>query len=433
VCRARRTKVSSGMGKVLLGVLGLAALGGGGIMLAGFDLGRLNANWFGAALYRVEPVTPRATPESSGGGAPADVELLLNYLRDKLPERIDRARGNCERGTIYAWSWSYLARAALEAYDRMRDQRFLDVFVETADAVIDDRDHLHQRMDDYRGRTLPTWGTCGHLDGKYTSVVTHAGRVAQPLLWFSRIIGEDDTLGIEYRKRAAPYTSAAAMALGAFEDDYRRIPAEGLGYYHRPTRRDVEPLNHAHAAGEAFVLLYALTGKASYRQRVEELGRYFLAATWQGQNGCRQWPYQALPDSLGSRGQEGEPFWKAQITILFPIAAYEHGLVFDRNLIGEFSCLFHNSVHQGDLIFTSRISAGDEDRPIDGSKSRHRLLAGWYVLDPYDSSVGDVVEAAVIERRDLFPRGWFSHPAAVLAYAQRLEDPRHPARAPVGR
>jgi hypothetical protein len=420
--RWRFTKLLVGISTALLGAFALVFLGGGGTMLAGFDLGQLTSQWYGSTSYRDARSTPIATSEPSSAVAPADAKLLLDFLRVELPETIDRAKSNCRRGTIYAWRWTYFARAALEAYDRTRDQRFLEVFVETADVVVDDRDHLHRRMDDYRGRPLPTWGTCRHLNGKYTSVVTHAGRIAQPLLWFSLILGEDDTLPIEYRKRAAPYTSAATMALAAFEDDYRRIPGGSLGYYDRPTRGDVEPLNHAHAAGEAFVLLYELTGDASYRERVEELGRYFLAATWEGQNGCRQWPYQASPETLGSRGPEGEPLWKAQITILFPIAAYEHGLVFDRSFLGEFSCLFHNNIHQGDLIFTSRISTGDEDKPIDGTKSRHRLLAGWHVLDRYDSSVGDIIEAAIIERRDLFPRGWFSHPATVLAYAQRLGD-----------
>jgi hypothetical protein len=290
--------------------------------------------------------------------------------------------------------------------------------------VVDDRDHLHGRMDDYRGRILPTWGTCRHLKGKYTSVVTHAGRVALPLLWFSLIVGEDDALPEKYRKRVASYTSAAKMALATFEDDYRRIPEKGLGYYERPTRGDVEALNHTHSAGEAFVLLYALTGDASYRQRVEELGRYFLAATWEGENGCRQWPLQAFPETLGSRAAGAEYLWKAQITILFPIAAYERGLIFDRDFINEFSCLFHNNIHQGDLIFTPRISANEEEEPIDGTRRRHQLVAGWYVLDRYDSSVGDVIEAAISARPDLFPHGWFTHPATVLAYAQRLGDPR---------
>jgi hypothetical protein len=279
---------------------------------------------------------------------------------------------------------------------------------------------------------LPTWGTCRHLKEKYTSVVTHAGRIAQPLLWFSLIVSEDGALPEKYRTRVAGYTSAAEMALTVFEEDYRRIPEKGFGYYDRPTLGDVEPLNHTHAAGEAFVLLYALTGEANYRQRVEELGRYFLASTWEGENGCREWPYQAFPGFLGSRAQASEPFWKAQITILFPIAAYEHGLFFDRRFIGEFSCLFHKNVHDGDLVFTPTISANEEEEPIDGTKRRHRLLAGWYAIDRYDSSVGDVIEAAITARADVFPDGWFSHPATVLAYAQRLGDPRRPSRAPAG-
>jgi hypothetical protein len=425
--RSRFAKLSFGIGKVFLGALAVAVVAGGGAMLADFDLDKLASKWLGSTAYRVEPSAsaPHANLRAFiAGGGPADAELLLEYLQIELPEPVDRARANCERGSIYAWSWSYLARAALEAYDRTRDHRFLDVFVETADVVIDDRDHLHGRMDEYRGRMLPTWGTCRHLKGKYTSVVTHAGRIAQPLLWFSLTVSEVDALAEKYRRRAAGYTSAARMALAAFEDDYRRIPERGLGYYDRPTRGDVEALNHMHAAGEAFVLLYALTGDASYRQRVEELGGYFLAATWEGENGCRQWPLRAFPETLGTRAAEAERMWKAQITILFPIAAYEHGLVFDRSFINEFSCLFHNNVHEGDLVFTPKISADEEQDPIDGTKRRHQLLAGWYVLDRYDPAVGEVIEAAIAARSDLFPDGWLSHPVTVLAYAQRLGGTR---------
>jgi hypothetical protein len=455
---SRVAKLSIGIGKALSGAIVLAIIVGGA-MFVGVDLVQPTSKQHASALQQpargpaggiaqprvptpsepmtavavssptatalpadhVEPALSGPTSESSGGGAaPADAELLLNYLRGEMPEPINRARANCERGSIYAWSWSYLARAALEAYDRTRDQRFLDVFVETADVVVDDRDHLQGRIDEYRDRMLPTWGTCRHLKGKYTSVLTHAGRIALPLLTFSLIVGEDDALPEKYRKRVALYTSAARMALASFEDDYRRIPEKGFGYYDRPTRGDVEALNHTHSAGEAFVLLYALTGDASYRQRVEELGRYFVASTWEGENGCREWPYVAVPESLGSRVPEAEPMWKAQITILFPIAAYQHGLFFDRTFIGELSCLFHNNIHDGNLVFTPRISADEEEKPIDGTKRRHRLLAGWYVLDRYDPSVGDVIEAAIATRPDLFPDGWFSHPATVLAYAQRL-------------
>jgi len=461
--QSRFAKLSISIGKALSGAFMLAIIAGSGAMLFGFDLvqptstqhGSVLQEPAGAPVVRIpqpqiatpsEPMTAvatgataralpadhlkpsrsGATPESASAGAvPADKNLLLNYLRVEMPEHINRARANCERGSIYAWAWTYLARAALEAYDGTADQRFLDVFVEDADIVIDDRDHLRGRMDEYRGRMLPTWGTCRHLKGKYTSVVTHAGRIALPLLTFSLIVGEDDALPGKYRKRVALYTSAAKMALAAFEEDYRRIPEKGFGYYRRPTRGDLEALNHTHAAGEAFVLLYALTGDASYRHRVEELGRYFLASTWEGENGCRQWPYVAVPESLGSRAPEAEPMWKAQITILFPIAAYEHGLFFDRTLISELSCLFHNNIHEGNLVFTPRIS-GNEEEPIDGTKRRHRLLAGWYVLDRYDSSVGDVIEAAITARPDLFPDGWFSHPATVLAYAQRLGNAGNP-------
>jgi hypothetical protein len=465
--QSRVAKLSIGRGKALSGALILAIIAASGAMFVGFELVQPTSKQHASVLQKpagapvvgiAQPWTPtpsepttavamssptaRALPadhiklspsgarpeSSSAGAAPANSNLLLNYLRVEMPEHIDRARANCERGSVYAWAWTYLARAALEAYDRTRDQRFLDVFVETADIVVDERDHLQGRIDEYRGRMLPTWGTCRHLKGKYTSVVTHAGRIAQPLLWFSLTSSEDGALPEKYRKRVALYTSAAKLALASFEDDYRRIPEKGFGYYDRPTRGDVEALNHTHAAGEAFVLLYALTGDASYRQRVEELGRYFVASTWEGENGCREWPYVAVPESLGSRGPEAEPMWKAQITILFPIAAYEHGLLFDRPFIGELSCLFHNNIHEGNLVFTPKISANEEEEPIDGTKRRHRLLAGWYVLDRYDSSVGDVIEAAIATRPDLFPDGWFSHPATVLAYAQRLSNAGKPGR-----
>ena len=410
--RSRLTKLW--VGKAFFGAFALAIAVGGGAMLAGFDVGQRTLRE--PASERVKQSSQRVSPEPSGEIAPADVEVLLEHLRIELPRHIERAKANCRRGTIYAWPWSYLARATLEAYDRTRDQRFLDVFVETADVVVDDRDHLHGRLDEYRRKELPTWGTCRHPKGKYASVIAHAGRIAQPLLWFSLIASEDEAMPEKYRARVQPYTSAAKRALAVFDGDYRRILGEGLGYYNRPLRGDVEPLNHVHA--EAFVLLYALTGDASYRKRVKELGAYFLAATWEDANGCRQWPYQALPETLGTRAAKADATWKAQITMLFPIAAYEQGLVFDPSFIEGFSCLFRHNVHQGDLVFARRISGG---KAIDGTSSRHQLLAGWYVLKKYDSRVGEVIEAAIDRRPDLFSGGWFTHPATVLAYAQRLE------------
>lgn len=347
---------------------------------------------------------------------------------------------------MYAWSWAYLARAALRAYEGTGQRRFVDLVADTGDRILADGDGELGRLDEFRQRVLRTWGTCGHLEDTYTSVLTHAGRIGYPLARFCWIVAQDEKLEALHGSRAARFLAAAEEALAEFEPDYRVVDGTDQGYYVRPTRRDVDPINHVHCAGETFVLLYVLTGKQEYRQRVVELANFFVAAVRTEVNGSFTWPYQPAPHAPGDRKAPPEPVSKAQITILFPLSAYEHGLFFEAEHMEALARTIRLNIHRGGNRFQQTISAGGQGHLMEGPgpSGRHCLLAGWIYLDRFDPQVRTIIERAVAHRRDIFPGGWFQRPVTAMAYSYRFlsrgiptnstapetdasRDPTHPA------
>ena len=361
--------------------------------------------------------------------APPDAQLLYDFLVVHFDKTMAGALDNCRSGSIYGWNWAYGAEAALEAYEATGQVRFLDLVGTTGDLVIADRDDRHGRTDQFRGRVLESWGHCSeNIEAEYTNVITHAGRITYPLLRYAEIVRADKTLEPWHGLRGQRFLDAAAEALDAFDDDYRVVPGTDAGYYLRPVRGDVEPLNHAHAAARSYVLLHVLTGEAKYQQRVEELAAWFRAAIVPDEQGVWNWPYAPTPDDLGQSGFNGEEVCKAQITIGFPVVAAAREIAFDGSDIAQLVRTFLVHVHR-DGRFNMRIDPEFTD--LVGSSTRHPLLAGWIQLDEHAPEIREIIIDAVADRRDVFTGGWFGKPVLVLAYAHRLapaSDENHHGR-----
>ncbi len=78
----------------------------------------------------------------------------------------------------YAWGESYLMLAYVTMYEASDDTRYLDEFVEHANAVVDRTDEA-RRVRDYRGKSLPAW-RCG---GIYTiGALNLKGRGGRPVI-----------------------------------------------------------------------------------------------------------------------------------------------------------------------------------------------------------------------------------------------------------
>ncbi len=260
---------------------------------------------------------------------------------------------------------------------------------------------------------------------------------------FCKIVFNDEELHSKYLDKAEEYLETIKTAVDEFNEDFKIIPGTDEGYFRRPTDKNVEPLNHAHAAGNTFVMLYLITGQEKYRKKAEYLARFFLSSVSPEENGSYAWTYQPSPEDRAFNN--GEFVWKGAITISFPILAYNPGIVFEDDDIRAVTDTFLKNIYRGDNAFNVYITSetfkplepkifevslwtrikdimkGDLRKTIIfSSKGYMRSLVLWIFLDVYAPEVRTIIEDAVAARRDIFEKGWFQTPKMPLAYSHRF-------------
>ncbi len=327
-----------------------------------------------------------------------------------------------------------------------KEERFLDLIVCTYDVILKNRDSNKNKYDVVRGRVLNSWGTSTkeHARGKWTNVVTTAGRITYPVSMFCKIVFNDEEFHPKYLDMAEEYLETIKMAVDEFNKDFRIIPGTDEGYFRRLTDKNVEPLNHAHAAGNTFVMLYLLTGQEKYRMKAEYLARFFLSSVSREENGSYAWAYQPSPEDRTA--DNAEFVWKGAITISFPVLAYRHGIVFEEDDIRAIRDTFLKNIYRGDNTFNMYISS-EMFKPLDPkifevrlwtrikdimkgnfktkiysiSKGYMRSLVLWMFLDVYAPEIRTIIEDTVAARRDIFENGWFQTTKMALAYSHRFQ------------
>jgi hypothetical protein len=376
---------------------------------------------------------PAASLETSIKSPPADADLLFDKLsQSKFGDR--HRKGDWPKRPR-TWSWGFKGNAAIIAYKCTGDVRFLEWLATTYDRLLAYRDTKLSRVDDVRGRAVDSWSsvltvkphwaikkhpTLGKKKKLRTNEVTTAALMVLPALKFVELVRGNEELSERYEDLSDHFLETAISALSEFDDDYKTTP-DGRGYYVMPHDGSVEALNHSHTAGAAFAILYKLTGKDEYKQKVLELARSFRASIKRESNGSYSWGY--FPANSAEASSKSEALWKGRTTLMLPIAAYTRGIAFSDEDMAAFSKTFTENVYRGDMKFNVFISSSDE-KPLKLSNikydNRAQALFGWIFLDRFDPRIRAILERAVVERVDLFPNGWFGSPAGTQAYAYRL-------------
>ena len=333
------------------------------------------------------------------------------------------------------WPWLYEAEAAVIAYERTGQRRFLDLVLDAYENLLTLRGGAIGREDEIRRRVLNTWGSMmpdrsktGRAGRFYTNELTTAGTVVMPAALALRALQRTSGLSNEDEARIERLAATMLEALNEFEDDFRPLPDHDGGLYLMPYESRVEPLNHSHIVGRAYLLLHEITGDEHSLARATQLCNTFRAACEELPDKAWAWPYRYEPD----RGvvELSEPIWKGATTLRLPKLAEEMQVVFTR---GDMQCIartFVNHVWLGDDRFSKYVSDAGRKRPETLAEGVRRYeyrdngygLLIWIFLDEYDSRIRNIVEDAVSYRPDLIARGWFGLPQGVLAYAYRLAD-----------
>ena len=361
-------------------------------------------------------------------------DVLYCFLKKALQKMLDLAALSETAGRRFAWKWGFLGDAAVIAYQRTGEERFLDLIVSTYDAILRFRDSETGKVDEVRDRVTHSWSSMARVKLKETQykrliAITTTGLITYPVCKFCQIILNDGILQAKYAHKAKEYLETVEEAVAELDEDFRVTPGTDEGSYVRPVTGEVEAWNHEHAIGTTLVLLHSLTGKQEYKKKAEHMARYFLNHITRERNGSYVWSYRPLPNKRynnhDSETYKKEAIWKGGVTIMFPIIAYEHGIVFDENDMKALTQTFLKNIYRGGNKFNRYVSLKVREPLLSetrAKKYRRRVqsLVRWIYLDKFEPEIREILEDAVATRLDLFPNGWFGHPALVQAYAYRL-------------
>lgn len=356
--------------------------------------------------------------------------VFYDFLLEGMNNTLSQAKSNpVRRSRWLAWQGSYAAEGALMAYRRTGDPRFLDLFSDYFDEVLDLRDSQLGLTDELRRRVMPAWGDGDELDGQWIAHVTQASRIVFPATEFARIVRGDPALA-RFAPAAERYVAAAVEAMAAFEEDYRPIPGEGVRYFIRPGKNREEPINHAHQAGRVYLNLYALTGNEEYLRKSKEILLVFMKSIRYGQRNEITWSYFPYFSKEKENVQKiPEDTWKASLTAPFIYMAHERGLGVPQQLVAGMAetflanVLVNNELGR-DLGGETRVAPDDERRV------QAFGFVAWLDYSPLRPEIAERTREIVASRRDLFPRGWFDSANLARGYAFFLPQTSPLAAAP---
>lgn len=371
-------------------------------------------------------------------------DVLYAALQQNLERNLRQDRKlNQKRDAGLAWPGAYLSEAALVAYRRTGETRFLDLFAAYFNSLLERRDDRLGRFDVQHQRVMKAWGSVNIEQDRWIAHITHNARITYPATEFARIVRKDPALAA-YRDQAERFLASAEETLAEFNNDWVPVPGHPeIRWFRRPFDSNLEATNHLHVVGTAWLNLAELTGKPDYRQKLEQLIAIFQQGVHREPGGLVSWNYfppfagQEKNDPEFRNGQEySEPIWKASLTAPFLLRAQQQGYKVPAELTRAIGRTFSSLSFQGDQIW--RNLARKDSRFVDAQKDRRKLgfLKNTTVLIEYGSVAPELpgqISQLVALRPDLFAKGWLSSPATLLGAAYTLKPveltpPRRPER-----
>ena len=362
-----------------------------------------------------------------------DPDILYAALSEGFDAiiRKDQELGLKRRAQI-AWKGVWLSEASLAAYRRTGQERFLDLFSNYYDAIIERRDDKLNRVDAWHHRVMKAWGSTNLTeddqalshDKRWISHITHNARIVLPGTDFALIVKRSPALS-RFKPKAKLYTQIAEETLNEFASDQRSVPGHpGMTWYYRPFQNKYEPTNHIHMVARAWSNLAQLTHNQDYATRVHKVLRIF-------EKGVRQEPRQLIswnyyPFFVSKKEQQdyangqgySEPIWKATHTTQLLLQSYQQNNDPPANTVRTIARILSEHTFQGDQIM--RNVAEKESKALDPKKDQQDpnivTLISFATIEP---KLKTQIPYVVASRPDIFPNGWL-YPEGLVAYANLL-------------
>lgn len=378
----------------------------------------LHSHRLSKLVHAAQPWLANVKPTDKRAG-----EALLAYLNIAIPYNADLAWRNAGLelgGMLLAWNLAYDLRAAVFAYQRTGDARFLDSFEAGFDVALRMRDDRFAIHDDARGRVMPAWGTNRFSPDKRAWIAWDvlAGMLLYPAVIYAHEVLPSPHLGVRHPV-AERYLRAVRETVAAFEDSWHFDFETREGFYLDPLYRDVPPLNRMNLLGLVHVVLCTGFSDQSSCNKAAGLARFFRNRFKRNNDGTCEWDYWASAMNPKHHSSAAEDITHAFLNVEFAELAYRSNIVFDRE---DMACM--GKTLQKKVMRPQ----GDWAAYLDGrgnlvGERLHEGLTGWAVLSPYAPEILPRIEEFVFANPEAYPLGWLSYATGPGSFALQLERP----------
>ena len=345
----------------------------------------------------------------------------FNVLDNSINAGEGYSNATNENGTL-AWAQSYLLEAYLDMYEATGDKRYIEKFVSQANRVIKNTD-VERGIQDYKGRLRTGWSSTKYSKNKEPMIhITHSGMILYPLVKFCFLVRQNTKLS-EYKNFLETYINFVEKAVSEFDNQWRFDPETKGGSYwfegDEPLSTDLKapmPFNGPLAMGRVLIMLYSLTKKDIYYNKVTALALYFKNNLIETNDGYYIWGYR--PNL--KKYPQIEDISHGAIDVDFAILAYKNGIVFYKSDIEKFSKTLLNSKEKAKRFAFSKFVDGTDDRedkpysnaPGDITKF---AVGRWLELSEWNCDVYKVVYNYLVQ---IIKDSKKEHPAVLLGIAK---------------
>lgn len=292
---------------------------------------------------------------------------------------------------LLAWGTSYLLEAHLDMYEVTKSPRYLNKFIILTNALANQAD-AKRDLTDYKGRKRVGWGAVAYSKaGERVVWLAHTGMIAYPLVRFASIVSRTPSLSFLISE-ATRFRRLAEAALHEFDGQWRYDSSNGVGHYvfedSEPLKKSAGqgtpvPFNQQLAAGQAFIILWKLTGDSVYQQKAESMAQHFKRHLRVDSTGAYEWDYWYGKGLVlyGSR----EDISHGAIDVNFVVEAVHHSFGFTHNDLALFASTFfrETSVSEGKML-----------KPSDA-------VGRWLGLAEVDCGVYHVVRPYLMDKKGI--------------------------------
>lgn len=367
-------------------------------------------------------VTPGAARYASAVTADDLAKLILVRLRRFNAAPLAGHRDAFGKDRLKAWTWTYLARAAVRAYRLSRDPRLIQLVLEGADKY-EAAAGLHDPALGFG------WYTEDERAKRLYREVPVTGLIMAPMVDLLQESQRDPELAklVEpHRERLMSLLRRAILGL-----DQRYIEEGGKGYYLLPSGQDVEPINLMSVYARPLLGLWQLTQDPESLREVTGIARTWKSALTLRDDGSITWPHTPRPSTIAARPDPAEVMIKSSAAIEFPMAAFEAGLVFDRREIEALARAPATTLlsHVGETHYQLRAFVdANSDAYLNAATSDIGAVlrpASWYKYRCYDPDINQVLDPYLFGIDAKFYR---LSDLALLSVVQRLDLEQDPQR-----